>query len=289
MKALFGLGRKNQWLGAVSLCVAFVIGLMLGAWYLNAQQWLQFYGDQRDGLTLFLTQPITETDYQAIHIALEQDFRLTKIREISPETTFTELNQSILPEAELSKIHQNILPITIEAEIRREYYHQTSEIVRKLTAFQGISEIIHEAPQLNFISVISWSLEWLIILLILVVIGGVFLILYFMLREAWRRQQDGLEWLQLAGAPARSIYLPFLMEVGMVMGLSIGMACGLVYTGHQAGWILPFFREIEAIMGQPIRFYAWHELGGIVICFWIGGEGFTYWIVTYWWARLAKH
>lgn len=287
MFPLIKFSRKLRLAGVVNISCILTFIMLFGLLHLNINLWTSSWLEKNSSISLFLSSNISETTYQNLYDTLEQDFRIQHIREISSEEAFIILNQQMeKDQGILDSIDKTILPTTIDLEIHPEYYSQTAITVKKLQSLEGITEIVYPKQTLETLSHVSQGLNRFAIVLLFLGGGLVIFILFYLLYLSFQQHLQELELLNLFGASFFSILLPFLIEVGMVLGISTLLSYSITFICYQTSFYLPSFQGISLFFNQSAIFYNWQDLliSGLLTL--LIGEGYTYWMINRWCSQL---
>ncbi|MBF0287944.1 MAG: hypothetical protein HQM14_09005 [SAR324 cluster bacterium] len=244
--------------------------------------------ERHSGISLFLSDNISENAYQELYVTLEQDYRLKNINEVPSEQALALLKKQLNENQEvLDHIDKTILPVTIDLEIRSEYYTDAESIVKKIRHQEGITDIIYPQQALETILHLSQGTRQLYTILELLGSLLVMSTLFYFIHTSFQQQTDEIELLYSTGASALSIRLPFLLEVGMVLGVSILISCNILFIGYQINLFFPSFQETNLFFDQPMVFYEWQDLIGLGILILLLGETYAYWMIEHWCTQLT--
>ncbi len=282
----FTLRLRLIGIGSISSTLA--LCMILGLIYLNIQHRITDWLERHSDISIFLSDSISEKAYQELYVTLEQDYRIKNIREISSEQALALLKQQLDDDREvLDHIDKTILPVTIDLEIRPEYYTQVTDIAQKLQDKEGITDIAYPQQALEMIIHLSQGISQLHFVLIALGSIPVLFSLFYFLRLAFQQQVEEIELLYSSGASTVSIRLPFLLEVGMVLGVSILISYIILLICYQINLFFPSPQGTSLFFNQPTVFYEWQDLIGLGILTLMIGETYVYWIIEYWCTQLT--
>lgn len=282
--------KRLRIIGIVNIVCFLTLYLLLGLLHLNIKSWSSFWLENNSELSLFLSKNISPKAYQDLYVALEQDFRIRNFQEFSSIQSFLLLQKQIDAGQELLEtIDKTILPTTIDLQIRPEYYTQTAAIVRELQETEGITHVVFPKQAFEAAGYFSQTLnQFAPFLVFLIGILGIF-ILFFLLHLSFQQNWQALELLNLSGVSFFSIRLIFLLEVGLVLGISLLLSYSITFICYQMSLHFSSLQQVSLFLNRPIIFYEWKDL--IILGFFtlFIGEVYAYWMVERWCARLRMH
>lgn len=281
--------RQLRMMAVIHLTCLLTFCLILGWLQLNLRAWSFGWLEKNLRISLFLSENISPPDTQALQEVLEQDERIQAIKKFSSEESFLFLQQQMPLERKLlENLDPAFLPTTLDFQIAPNFYHQVPQIVRFLQSQEGVAQVIVPQPIFEMVghfSQISEPLAWgLFFVANLLMV----FILFYLLRLAFEEHREAFKLLDLSGAPFFSIRVVFLLEVGMVLGISTLLSCGITFICYRFSLNFPLFQKASFFFKQPILFYEWQTLLVFGIFTFVLGQFYTFWVTQRWYLYLRK-
>ena len=264
--------------------------LILGWLQLNFHSGSVAWLEKNLRVSLFLAETISAEATQALHAALAQDSRIHSIKKFSPEESLVFLQKQLpLDPNLLASLDKTILPATLDFQIAPQDYHHMADLVRELQRQAGVVHVVFPQPIFELVGSLSRILEPLPWVLFFLSNFLVILTLFYLLRLFFEAHREAIELLDLSGASFFSICWVFLLEVGLVLGISTLLSGSLTFICYRISQHLPFFQKVSLFFNQSILFYEWQALWVFGLFTFVLGEAYTYWMIKRWYLRLRRH
>lgn len=280
--------KKYKFIAFLLLTSIFLLFFFLDLLFYNLEHSLKQWLKANATVSLFLSETISNPDYQRIYSILSQDFRVTNTQETSSVEAFGFIQEQLQSNLNFpDSVHKNLFPTTIDFNIRPEYYSNVSEIVSPLSQIEGVIDLVQ--PDQQFLSIVSFTENiQLYIVGIYVLEGFLFLfLLAFLINIVLKQQHEERQLLQLFGAPGSSIYLPFLREVGMVLVGSGIFAYGFIILWLNALSPKLFLEEFFPDFYSLAQTFIWEYFSIGIISLLFVGEYYVYWLLRRWYGKIS--
>lgn len=205
------------------------------------------YFEQKPQIVVFFKDAKKEADIKKLVAKLSDSDKVANVKYISKEEALTIYTDQFKSDPLLLEmVSADILPASIEVSaVKIEYL---SDLARNLKNESDIEEIVYQEDVVNLL--LSWTSAFrqigLILVLFLSFVALLTVVTVISMKIALRREE--IEILQLIGATAWYIRLPFLME-----GMFYGLLGATIATSINIGTVIyatPFLQQL--LTGIPV-------------------------------------
>ncbi len=250
--------RQDLWVNLMtmfSIAVGlFLIGLFaVSLWSLQVamRQWSEGFG-----LVVYLEEGITAPDLKALQARIRRQPEVAELKYKSPDEALEELARE-LGQDMLAGLQDNPLPPTLELRLKDERPRPESmrALADRIGTMNGVDDVqfgdrwvqkaTDAADRMNLFG---------LVLIASLAIGIVFMIANTV-RILFHRRQDEVEIQKLLGATKGFIRLPFLLEGGLLGGLSgvlAALALGVAFSSITTTYRLLGFMDYPRLLGGVI-------------------------------------
>jgi len=244
----------------LNICVLFGITftcLMLELLLINSENLILTWLKQSSHVSLFLSEDISNEDYQALHNELKNDKLITKIQEWSSEQTF----ELMKPHLDTKFLKDNLIlfPKTIEFEIIPDYQTNSKYIIKKYEIKNGVTEIVFDQQSFKLFKL--FSNDFNIIYLVIENLGRVFILIFILYSIFFflNNQKEELQLFHLLGISSLIIYKLFLRELSIIIVMAILLAHMITYLIY-VFLINQIFKNIIPFHSIQVLFFSWQDL-----------------------------
>lgn len=248
-ETLLGLKRGGwmNWAAVSTMTVLlFLFGISLqSTWQLEGL--LNQFGSQLE-VSVYLDSGV---DAAVLRPTVEQLPEVASVTAVTKEEAWTLLVADLgLSDIQGATTQLNGNPLVDELKVRVRQSDQVAPLATRLGQMQGVAEVLYVAEAVQRLAQLNVGIRWVSLFVIAILSLTAIAVITTTIRLIVMARRREIEVMQLVGATAVWIYMPFIVQ-GIVFGLGgAGLSWGLLYS------IRHFLTELARQQPEFIQFLA---------------------------------